>query len=172
MTEFQKHIRVDMPHLECRRNFYVSLYGSKKLSILAAVEFERYAKSVVLDFDMMNRQPKQRKDLLNAHSVGPEYSKKAIRIQRVALGRALSDGESTLMEQEIVDHVWKKIHKEDVLSKTSVQHSKPLAKFVVDFTGSNQKLQQTCKTLQFAADWAVGMEREEKDHGWRKGQGR
>jgi hypothetical protein len=120
MTEYKKHIRVDVTH--CKRNFNFQLYGS----ILAAIEFEKYAKSVMYDFDSYGRKPDKRKVVLDAHGLGSYYNKKAIPVQRKALTDALSTRESTLMEKEIVENVWKKVVPKEILEKTSIGPGKIL----------------------------------------------
>lgn len=161
MTEYKKHIRVDVTH--CKRNFNFQLYGSREMSLLAAIEFEKYAKSVMYDFDFYGRKPDKRKVVLDAHGLGSYYNKKAIPVQRKALTDALSTGESTLMEKEIVENVWKKVVPKEILEKTSIGFSKHSVMFTVDFHGSKQQLKQPLKTLQLAVDWAKGMHCADQD---------
>ena len=163
IVAFKKHFRVQVPGLDGKRNFNFDVYGSRKLAALAAAEFERYAKVVLYDFEELGRKPNQRRAMLDAHGCETKYNSKPIRVQRCALCHNLVAGDSTVMEKEIVDSVWKKHHDEEVLQKTSVAISKATSKFVVDFAGAKQQIQQSFKTLQLAADWAVGMNAAEKD---------
>ena len=162
MTEYKQHIRVHIS--DCRRNFQFNRYGSKNLTVLAATAFEKYAMRVLNDFDASGRLPNQRKAALDAHGLGTEYNKKPIRVQRAALCLSLSQGESTVMEKEIVENAWTKYHSSEVLKQTSVGYSNSNSQFVVEFTGAKLKLQQSFKSLQRAADWAMGMNVADKDY--------
>ena len=161
MTLFQKHVRFQNGDPGCKRNFTFGLYGDKDMAVMAATFFESNVKSILSAFDLASRKPLERREILSTHGVEESFVRKSIAKQREDLVHILCAGRSKAVEDNIINSMCKAIHDEHLLGKASVHHS--TSGFTATFAGTQQKLEQTFKSLKAASNWIVQMEKADKD---------
>ena len=161
LTVFAKHIRFKCDALGCQRGFHVVDYGDKQTALMAASQFERRCKSILLEFDGTHGFPQLRSSILSSNGLDSSLTKKSIRCQRDALAEALCSGKSAAMEAWLLEKTLDNIVDSNVRGRVHVQSE--ASGFLATFTGSHQKLEQKFKNLKSAVDWAIAMDKADQD---------
>lgn len=158
---FKKHVRVAIQEFKSKRNFNFDSFGDQSFALMAASTFESNTGQIMEEFEKYGRKPTQRQKLLESHGVHESCFKKSISHQREQLVNRLFEGLSVQLEDLIIRTTCKNLH-DPVLFKHSHVKREGTG-FRAIFEGTQQKLEQSCKSLKAASDWLVQMHAADKD---------
>ena len=155
---FQKHVKVDVfSHVRKFEDKVYGVCGKHRVSLWACEFFEKYAKDMVMQFDMLisARKPEERVAVLKSVGCDSKFYKAKTSSQREALLRRLCIGFGFDVERKVVNSLMEKCAGDMSISGMSI---KPVATgFWASFAGDKHAVEKSFVNFMAAMDWLRSM---------------
>ena len=135
------------------RKFASKTYGSSALALMACEEFHKKVRKMLGEFDLSQRKPQDRKDILSSLGCDEKFLQPRTQItsQRDAMLRRLFSGSVMFVEQAVLDIVLQSLTGELNLQGTSMKTT-PKG-FLASFKGENHLIEKQFASVLEGFDW-------------------